>query len=151
MARPIKMNLPKPPTRVETEPRPAPEAQDEVKPNIQMAAMKIEDQDAITPDQRRAYEKMMGQWDVRAPRTTVVIQEQDDTESRGHSAAAPASGQKVREATAGAGAGAIASTKHKVLVPAGRGVYAHTILAVTTDSGGPIILEADTGPLWETG
>ena len=30
VARPIKINLPKPPTRVETEPRPAPEAQDEV-------------------------------------------------------------------------------------------------------------------------
>jgi intracellular multiplication protein IcmE len=34
-----------------------------------------------------------------------------------------------------------------VLVPAGRGVYAHTILSVNSDTGGPIVLEADTGPL----
>jgi intracellular multiplication protein IcmE len=34
-----------------------------------------------------------------------------------------------------------------VLVPAGRGIYAHTVLAVDSDTGGPIVLEADTGPL----
>jgi len=34
-----------------------------------------------------------------------------------------------------------------VLVPAGRGVYAHTILSVSSDSGGPIVLEGDSGPL----
>jgi intracellular multiplication protein IcmE len=34
-----------------------------------------------------------------------------------------------------------------VLVPAGRGIYAHTVLSVNSDTGGPIVLEADTGPL----
>src|SRR5208283_3941970 len=34
-----------------------------------------------------------------------------------------------------------------VLVPAGRGIYAHTILAVDSDTNGPIVLEADTGPI----
>ena len=34
-----------------------------------------------------------------------------------------------------------------LLVPAGRGIYAHTIVAVDSDTNGPIILEADSGPL----
>ena len=34
-----------------------------------------------------------------------------------------------------------------MLVPAGRGVYAHTVLAVDSDTNGPIVLEADTGPI----
>jgi intracellular multiplication protein IcmE len=35
----------------------------------------------------------------------------------------------------------------RVLVPAGRGVYAHTVVAVDSDTNGPIVLEADTGPI----
>ena len=35
----------------------------------------------------------------------------------------------------------------QMLVPGGRGVYAHTILAVSSDSGGPIVLQADSGPI----
>jgi intracellular multiplication protein IcmE len=38
-------------------------------------------------------------------------------------------------------------TAETVLVPAGRGVYAHTVLSVNSDTGGPIVLQADTGPL----
>ena len=32
----------------------------------------------------------------------------------------------------------------RVLVPTGRGVYAHTVLAVNSDTGGPIVLQADS-------
>lgn len=35
----------------------------------------------------------------------------------------------------------------KVLVPAGRGIFAHTVVGVNSDAGGPVILEADSGPL----
>jgi intracellular multiplication protein IcmE len=35
----------------------------------------------------------------------------------------------------------------QVLVPAGRGVYGHTVFAVNSDAGGPIVLQADTGPI----
>ena len=44
----------------------------------------------------------------------------------------------------GMGSGALLE---KVLIPAGRGVYAHTIVAVDFDTNGPIVLEADTGPV----
>jgi intracellular multiplication protein IcmE len=39
------------------------------------------------------------------------------------------------------------STAGHIIMPAGRGVYAHTVLAVDSDSGGPIVLQADSGPL----
>ncbi|UZO94723.1 DotG/IcmE/VirB10 family type IV secretion system protein [Roseomonas mucosa] len=35
----------------------------------------------------------------------------------------------------------------QVLVPAGRGIYAHTVVAVNSDTGGTIVLQADTGPI----
>lgn len=38
-------------------------------------------------------------------------------------------------------------TAESILVPAGRGVFAHTVVAVDSDIGGPIILQADSGPL----
>ena len=38
-------------------------------------------------------------------------------------------------------------TSGRVLVPAGRGIYAHTVVAVDSDTNGPIVLEADTGPI----
>jgi intracellular multiplication protein IcmE len=38
-------------------------------------------------------------------------------------------------------------TGGQLLVPAGRGIYAHTVVAVDSDTNGPIVLEADTGPI----
>lgn len=51
-----------------------------------------------------------------------------------------------RPAAQAAPAGGRAS-KGELLIPAGRMIYAHTVLAVDSDTGGPIVLEADTGPL----
>jgi len=107
---------------------------------IQKVAMTSDDADpGVTPERRRAYEKAMAQWEIHPPRTVVVIE--DDK------SAPAASEHKARDASMSASAGGPTANKGKLLVPGGRGVYAHTILAVTTDSGGPIVLEADTGPL----
>ena len=40
-----------------------------------------------------------------------------------------------------------ASARQRVLVPAGRGIYAHTILAANSDQQSPVVLQADSGPL----
>lgn len=37
--------------------------------------------------------------------------------------------------------------KGTILIPAGRGIYAHTIISVDSDTSGQIILEADSGPV----
>src|SRR5208337_3294248 len=35
----------------------------------------------------------------------------------------------------------------ELLIPAGRGVYAHPVLAVNSDATAPVVLQADTGPI----
>lgn len=54
----------------------------------------------------------------------------------------PASGAPASAAAAGGRA-----PQGQVLVPAGRGVYAHTIIATNSEAGGPVVLQADTGPI----
>jgi intracellular multiplication protein IcmE len=34
-----------------------------------------------------------------------------------------------------------------ILIPAGRGVYAHPILALSSDQSSPVVLQADSGPI----
>jgi intracellular multiplication protein IcmE len=83
---------------------------------------------------QKAIGDMLSGWYSRPPQTTVVL---ESAVSREGAADPPALGK-------GGGNGTIAE---KVLVPAGRGVYAHTVVAVDSDTNGPIVLEADTGPI----
>ena len=64
------------------------------------------------------------------------------------------SGARSRSATDAAASSAAAAdlarvrqARELVLVPGGRGIYAHTILSVRSDAASPIVLEADTGPI----
>lgn len=95
---------------------------------------------AEDPQMKQAVADLFRQWDGRPPRTDVVLTPsadiREDSPPRARAAApasAPAPVQRI--------------APERVLVPAGRGVYAHTIVSVNSDTGGPIILEADTGPL----
>jgi intracellular multiplication protein IcmE len=83
---------------------------------------------------QKAIGDMLNAWNSRPPQTTVVMEPAVLKEGAGDP---PAFGK-------GVGSG---PTAEKVLVPAGRGVYAHTILAVDSDANCPIVLEADTGPI----
>ena len=38
-------------------------------------------------------------------------------------------------------------THAEVLIPAGRGVYAHPILALSSDQTSPAVMQADSGPI----
>ncbi len=77
---------------------------------------------------------MLNSWNARPPQTTVVLE--PAVLKEGSSGDPAALTKNLGGATA-----------EKVLVPAGRFVYAHTILAVDSDTNGPIVLEADTGPI----
>src|SRR5260370_27641029 len=35
----------------------------------------------------------------------------------------------------------------EILIPAGRGVYAHPILEVNSDASSPVVMQADSGPI----
>jgi intracellular multiplication protein IcmE len=86
---------------------------------------------------QKAIGDLVNSWISRPPQTTVVIeptslkQGADDPPAKVGAKGAPDSGV----------------TSGKVLVPAGRGIYAHTVVAVDSDTNGPIVLEADTGPI----
>jgi intracellular multiplication protein IcmE len=88
---------------------------------------------------QKAIGDLVNSWSSRPPQTTVVIQPAlvkqgaDDPPSAGN-----------RVGAKGADSGV---TSERVLVPAGRGIYAHTVVAVDSDTNGPIVLEADTGPI----
>jgi intracellular multiplication protein IcmE len=88
---------------------------------------------------QRAIGDLVNSWSVRPPQTTVVIQPAALKQGADDP---PASGNRL-----GGKAGDSSVTGGRVLVPAGRGIYAHTVVAVDSDTNGPIVLEADTGPI----
>jgi len=92
------------------------------------------------PEMKRAMADMFAQWQGGPPRTE-MIQGGDLPRTNVEGASASVSG------AARDGVEAAPARRGQLLVPAGRGIYAHTIVAVDSDTNGPIILEADSGPL----
>jgi len=90
------------------------------------------------PEMKKAMADLFSQWQGGPPRTEMVGGE-----------ITPA-----RAAVDGSGSGShdhvdpgVHAGRGKLLVPAGRGIYAHTIVAVDSDTNGPVILEADSSVL----
>ena len=121
-----------------TEPTPVPRARP-----VQVAA-------AGDPQQQADYSKQIGdlfsQWGSRAPQTTVILPPTDQNPSLDASdGPARASAQPTA-----ARATPVSETVHapaQVLIPAGRGVYAHPMLALSSDQTSPVVLQADSGPI----
>lgn len=97
---------------------------------------------------------LFGKWGAHSPRTDVVLPPTAPSDAELASTGSPspvrpsASGAEVPIAPASTMAPRLpANPAARVLVSAGRGVFAHTVLAVNSDTGGPIVLEADTGPI----
>jgi len=110
----------------------------------------------VSPDVKLAVDQLMRGFEGRAPRTDIVLMPGDrglgeGSLARSNPGAGGAGGDNRGDATGAivpaAKATSPAAASGRVLVPAGRGIYAHTVLAVDSDTGGPIVLEADTGPL----
>ncbi|WP_051956155.1 DotG/IcmE/VirB10 family protein [Beijerinckia mobilis] len=99
-----------------------------------------------------AIAQMLRSWEGRPPRTDIVLPPEDkvvgksEAEPRG-SRAEPASGLAARSKTNRSSAILEQKAKETVLIPAGRMIYAHTVTAADSDSNGPIVLQADSGPL----
>ena len=88
---------------------------------------------------QKAIGDLVNSWSSRPPQTTVVIQPASVKQGAEDP---PSAGNRVGGKGADSGV-----TSGRVLVPAGRGIYAHTVVAVDSDTNGPIVLEADTGPI----
>ncbi|CAN2536432.1 hypothetical+protein [Methylocapsa aurea] len=96
---------------------------------------------------KQAVGDLFKQWEGRPPRTDVVLTPATDVRED----LAPGHGNRVEPRATSARSAPPAQRQQRaaenVLVPAGRGVYAHTVLSVNSETGGPIVLQADTGPL----
>jgi intracellular multiplication protein IcmE len=112
--------------------------------NIQKASLP---DDPPTPQAvHAAIENVLKGWGGQVPRTDIVIPataSEDETPVAGKAQSAH------RDATPPPGKedGAENHETGKLLVPTGRYVFAHTILSVNSDTGGPIVMEADSGPI----
>ena len=106
------------------------------------------------PKAEEAYSKqiadLFSQWGGRTPHTDIVLppSEEDGAGTPGDGAAgrAPA-GAASRKAPPPVPAASHAADPAEILVPAGRGVYAHPILAVNSDASSPVVMQADSGPI----
>jgi intracellular multiplication protein IcmE len=97
---------------------------------------------------KQAVADLFKQWEGRPPRTDLVLTPATDVRDD----LAPGQGARVEQRATSALSAPPTQQQQRpaaetVLVPAGRGVYAHTVLTVNSDTGGPIVLQADTGPL----
>ena len=102
---------------------------------------------------KTAIDRLMGGWGPRPPRTDVILQPDqaeasEDSRSRGGPRnAGQNSGEGAPATMSPASAGSGRSSRQRVLIPAGRGIYAHTVLAASSDQNSPVVLEADSGPI----
>lgn len=105
----------------------------------------------VDPKAEAAYSKEIGdlfsQWGGRMPQTDVVLpaSEQDnDGQSTSNTRGLAASARTAPMATPAASR---AADPGMILIPAGRGVFAHPVLAVNSDASSPIVMQADSGPI----
>jgi intracellular multiplication protein IcmE len=105
------------------------------------------------PKTEEAYSKQIGdlfsQWGGRTPRTDVVLppSEEDGAGTSGDGGEGRAPGVTSREPSPPVPAAPRAADPAEILIPAGRGVYAHPILAVNSDASSPVVMQADSGPI----
>jgi intracellular multiplication protein IcmE len=110
------------------------------------------------PAFRNAVQGLLAGWGARPPQTTVTLPAAAAVSGNGRAGERQVDGAPLARRLAGeetpsppaatqtAAPGGRAQ-EGQVLVPAGRGIYAHTITATNSEAGGPVVLQADTGPL----
>lgn len=109
---------------------------------------------AATPEDLKRYHDaiadVMKGWDSRLPETAVETPPPHAPETDVQGGDHRPDGARLMPASASVSdmtRRAHEQSAERILVPAGRGVFAHTVVAVDSDIGGPIILQADSGPL----
>ena len=106
----------------------------------------------VDPNEQRRYDdyvnRLLRGWNGQAPRTDVVLQPVQATGEEGSSSVGGSrSGFSSGRDQGLSGGGSGQASRGRVIMPAGRGVFAHTVVAVDSDTSGPIVLQADSGPL----
>lgn len=121
-------------------------------PSPPARAMKVQyspQQQSRNDAQQRLYDQQMkdliDQWSGRPPQTDVVL---PPPESRNEPSSAASTQPASSRAPDLPGIQSVSNRQDiggQILVPAGRGIYAHPILKLSSDTGGPVVLQADSG------
>lgn len=104
-------------------------------------------QQQVDPNEQKHYDdainRLLRGWNGQTPRTDVVLQPDQtgssDATAGGSRSGGFASGRNSGDPGGGSGQG----SRGRLIMPAGRGVFAHTVLAVDSDESGPIVLQAN--------
>ena len=102
---------------------------------------------------QQTYNKQIGdlfsQWGGRAPRTDVVLPptQGDSERDEGTTKLSAPAGARSRNPEPALPVSARSAAAGQILVPAGRGVFAHPVLALSSDQASPVVLQADSGPV----
>ncbi|MEO8715022.1 MAG: DotG/IcmE/VirB10 family protein [Acetobacteraceae bacterium] len=112
-------------------------------------AIRVADQ-RQTNDQQQPFDySLFDQWSARPPRTVVVLPPSNTDANGADSDAAvlapQTAGRRTNENVRPVSQTAT-ETGH-VLIPAGRGIYAHPVLALSSDQSSPAVFQADSGPI----
>jgi intracellular multiplication protein IcmE len=107
---------------------------------------------ATNPQQVNMYSQqindLFSQWGGRAPETDVVIPPSATTQNTSfRSGTASGNGAQAADPPGNSTSGSDPASKGTVLVPAGRGIYAHPVLALNSDETSPVLMQADSGPI----
>jgi len=125
-------------------------------PGVQTA----DDGGVSDPQQQSAYTAaingLFSQWNGKPPVTDVVLppppsQSTSSPGPAGGTASNPGgaaqSGSNTGQSASDAGDPDEAAANEHVIIPAGRGIFAHPVLALSSDETSPVVLQADSGPI----
>ena len=112
-------------------------------------------------NQTKAYQaaisSLFAGWGTKAQLTEVILKPDDDQRAVGGGDSGARGAGRTQDTTAASYGGSaspqgpIPNARRRdagqVLMPAGRGVYARTVLASSSDQGGPVVVEALSGPI----
>lgn len=105
------------------------------------------------PQAVAAYSKEIGdlfsQWGGRAPQTDVVMPP-PATQGGANASGGQEGGASARASDPPPSATPVSTAAQPaatVLIPAGRGIYAHPILELSSDQTSPVVMQADSGPI----
>jgi intracellular multiplication protein IcmE len=110
---------------------------------------------ASDPQAQAAYtneiNELLAQWGGRPPVTDVVLPPSPPQASSGARSQTPSSNAAVQGGSSTAPSIGSdpdpAPSAQQVLIPAGRGIFAHPVLALSSDQTSPVVLQADSGPI----
>ena len=115
------------------------------------AAIAVAQQQNDTQQQQYNQEvkELFSQWEARPPRTDVVLQPADGGHvSADENNSVPSATDSRTRGSADNSADQLNGQEGgQVLIPAGRGIYAHPVLALSSDQVSPAVFQADSGPI----